>query len=256
MRTVSIIGIGAGSPEHVTVQAIEALNATDVFFVADKGAEKADLATLREEICARFIRAPRYRLARFADPERGASGAYRADVDAWHRAREVIYERLLFGELADGERGAFLAWGDPALYDSTLRIVESIRARRAGELACEVIPGISSVQVLAARHRVPLNRIGEPVLVTTGRQLRDGYPAGADSVVVMLDGECTFRRCAGLELDIWWGAYLGTPHEILIAGRLDDVMDEIERTRAEARARKGWVMDTYLLKKPDPESGT
>lgn len=26
-------------------------------------------------------------------------------------------------------------------------------------------------------------------------------------------------------------------------------MDEIEQVRAEARARKGWIMDTYLLRR-------
>ena len=53
MRRIRIIGIGAGTPEHVTVQAIKALNTVDVVFVPDKGAEKAALRQLREEICRR-----------------------------------------------------------------------------------------------------------------------------------------------------------------------------------------------------------
>jgi len=250
MRKLAIIGVGTGSPEHVTVQAIEAMNRSDVFFVADKGGEKSELAELREALCRRFIREPRYRIARFADPERAAGGAYRAAVSAWHAERERIYERLLFEELADGEHGAFLAWGDPTLYDSALRIVAAIRARRAAELDCEIIPGISAVQVLAARHGVAQNRIGGSVEITTGRRLRDGFPAGADSVFVMLDGEQSFQHCAGEDLDIYWGAYLGSPDEILIAGRLADVADEIVRARAEARSARGWIMDTYLLRRP------
>ena len=43
MRRLLIIGIGAGDPEQVTVQAIKALNRADVFFVIDKGAVKQDL---------------------------------------------------------------------------------------------------------------------------------------------------------------------------------------------------------------------
>ena len=35
MRRVLVIGIGAGDPEQVTVQAIKALNETDVFFVIE-----------------------------------------------------------------------------------------------------------------------------------------------------------------------------------------------------------------------------
>ena len=37
MRKVFVIGIGPGNPDYVTVQAINALNAVDVFFEMDKG---------------------------------------------------------------------------------------------------------------------------------------------------------------------------------------------------------------------------
>ena len=40
MKKVLIIGIGAGNPDYITVQAIKALNEVDVFFVIDKGKEK------------------------------------------------------------------------------------------------------------------------------------------------------------------------------------------------------------------------
>ena len=139
-------------------------------------------------------------------------------------------------------------WGDPSLYDSTLRIVERVIARGAVDLEYEVVPGITAVQALTARHRIVLNRVGEPVTITTGRRLA-GMPAGQDDVVVMLDGEEAFRAVDGDDVDIWWGAYLGTPDEVLRAGRLADVRDDISATRAEARARKGWIMDTYLLRR-------
>ena len=105
-----------------------------------------------------------------------------------------------------------------------------------------MIPGITAVQALAARHRIPLNRIAEPVILTTGRRLAEGFPTGVQSAVVLLDGEETYRRFADTsvhgDIDIWWGAYLGTPHEILIQGRLADVADEIHRRRAEARRER------------------
>ena len=65
----------------------------------------------------------------------------------------------------------------------------------------------------------------------------------------MLDADCAFRRFADEPVDIYWGAYVGTQDEILIAGAVAEVMDEIERVRAEARERKGWIMDTYLLRR-------
>ncbi len=60
-------------------------------------------------------------------------------------------------------------------------------------LKYEVIPGISSVQALAAKHRIALNRIGESIHITTGRKLAEGFPNNADSVVVLLDGEQSFK---------------------------------------------------------------
>ena len=118
-----------------------------------------------------------------------------------------------------------------------------------------MIPGITAVQALAARHRIPLNRIAEPVLLTTGRRLAEGFPDGIDSAVVLLDGEDTFRKFADTavhgDMEIYWGAYLGTPDEILISGRLADVADEIHRRRAVARQKNGWIMDTYLIRKTD-----
>ena len=249
MRRILIIGIGAGDPDYLTVQAIEALNQADVFFIPDKGTEKAALRELREEICARFIRQPGYRFVPIAVPARAKSDDYKADVADWHAAIEARYTALLQSELAEGETGAFLVWGDPALYDSTLRIIQAIDAKAPFPFAYTVIPGITSVQALAAQHRIALNRIGEPVHVTTGRKLGEALPEGADTVVVMLDGEQAFKRLVGQGLEIYWGAYIGTAEEILISGPLDEVAEEIDRRRREAREANGWIMDVYLLRK-------
>jgi precorrin-6A synthase len=252
MRTILIIGIGAGDPEHLTVQAIKALNRAEVFFIPDKGEEKSDLMRLRTEICERFIEQPDYRMVPVAIPRRedGEDG-YRGGVDRWHQALAERYAILFREELGEDGCGALLVWGDPGLYDSTLRLIERIKAMGIA-LEHEVIPGITSVQALTARHRIPLNRIGEPVLITTGRKLVEA--AGSDlDAVVLLDGEQAFARIPQEGRDIYWGAYLGTKDEILIAGPLAEVSGEIERVRAAARAEKGWIMDTYLLRRPDGE---
>jgi precorrin-6A synthase len=102
--------------------------------------------------------------------------------------------------------------------------------------------------VLAARHAIPLNAIGEPVRITTGRKLAE-HGAGNEDCVVMLDGGTGLEAAAGEDVHIYWGAYLGTPDEVLISGRLPDVIDDIRRIRAEAKAKKGWIMDTYLLRR-------
>jgi precorrin-6A synthase len=252
MRRLLIIGIGAGDPEQVTVQAINALNRADVFFVVDKGDDKQDLMLLRQEICERYVQDKSYRMVLIPEPERNRSApAYREAVQQWRRERAALWAGVIRAELADDGCGALLVWGDPALYDSTLAIVEQIVAElEPGELDYEVIPGISSVQSLAARHRVSLTQVGRPLHITTGRRLAaDGFPEHCDDVVVMLDAHCSFT---GVDPDvhIYWGAYLGTKDEIVVSGPVGDVAARIEAARSEARARKGWIMDTYLLRRP------
>lgn len=252
MKTILIIGIGAGDPDYVTVQAVKALNRTDVFFLMDKGPAKAKLRGLREEICRRHIapdRAPRFVEA--PSPPRDPRPAdYLGCVDDLNAAKQAVFERMIAEEMADGETAGILVWGDPMLYDSTIRNIEAIAATGRHAIGYEVVPGITALQALTARHRIPLNRIGESVLVTTGRRIADGFPPDVDSAAVLLDGEDTYRRYAGEDGDIYWGAYLGTPDEILIAGRTADVAEEIHRRRHAARAAHGWIMDTYLIRKP------
>jgi precorrin-6A synthase len=246
MRKLSIIGIGAGNPDHITIQAIKALGSVDVIFLIGKGNDKEDLAQLRKDICARYITKP-YRIVEAQDPERDRAPAnYEAAVTDWHVLRAAIYERMIREELSDGQHGAFLVWGDPSLYDSTLRIVDQVAAMKTVMFELDVIPGITSVQALAARHKIALNRIGGPIHITTGRLLAKGMPA--DDVVVMLDGDCAFKNVKDAGVDIYWGAYVGTADEILISGTLRERGPEIEKIRSDARARHGWIMDTYLLR--------
>lgn len=252
MRKIFVIGIGVGDPDYMTIQAIKALNQVDAFFVPDKGAEKAALRELRTTICERFIEKADYRTIDVNIPRRTTAGDYLAGVDEWHGRLADIYGHLFEQELEEDEIGALLVWGDPAIYDSTLRIIERVRAKGLA-LEFQVIPGISSVQVLAAKHRIALNRIGESVLLTTGRKLADGFPGEFGSVVVLLDGAQTFVHLPEQNLDIFWGAYLGTEDEILLSGKLADVKGEIEAVRKRARQQHGWIMDTYLLRKSDPD---
>jgi len=247
-RQIRVIGIGTGDPEHLTLQAVRALSDVDAVFVLDKRAETADLVEIRKRICAAHIRKP-HQVVTVEDPPRERRPAdYGATVEAWHAARAERLEAAFAAALESGQVGAILVWGDPALYDSTLRILDRIASRGRLALTCAVIPGLSSVQVLAARHGVPLNAIGGPVLITTGRRLSAGWPEDAESVVVMLDGDPSFAHLDP-DLTIYWGAYLGSPDEILVSGRLGTVGDEIRKVRAEARARHGWIMDIYLLRR-------
>ncbi|HEU4577129.1 MAG TPA: precorrin-6A synthase (deacetylating) [Polyangiaceae bacterium] len=253
MRKISAIGMGTGNPKHLTVEAIEALSGVDAVFSIDKGSEKAALSRIRREICERYLENKQWRWIELRQGGRDPRAAsYAQGVEQWHEERLLAYEHAIAHQLGEDERAAILVWGDPSLYDSTLRLLELLRARGQVAFEYDVIPGISSPQVLAARHKIPLNRIAGAVQITTGRRLSQGLPAEADDVVVMLDGECSFRRLPAAQLEIYWGAYLGTDQEILISGPLAECKDEIERVRSLARAEHGWIMDTYLLRKKVP----
>lgn len=247
MRHILVIGIGAGNPEHMTIEAIRALNSADVVLVPRKGAEKTDLAVLRREICARYLENPASRIVEFDMPVRDARGDYHGGVDAWHRAIAALYRDLIEAETGAAATVALLVWGDPSLYDSSLRILDHLAA---GGLAFtrRVVPGITSLQVLCARHEVTLNTIGGAVAVTTGRRLREAVPE-AGTIAVMLDGGGAFEAVPAEDFMIYWGAYLGMPEEIVIAGPLAEVGPRILTARAEARATQGWIMDTYLLRR-------
>lgn len=241
-KTLLVVGIGSGNPEHLTVQAINALNRADLLFIPDKGAGKADLADLRRDIVQRYVANGQTKTLDYAVPKRDlANMDYAGSVGDWHSALAAVFAGLLHALPPDGT-GAFLVWGDPGLYDSTIRILE--RLRQTEVFGLEIIPGITSIQALTAAHGIGLNRIGEPVHITTGRRLE-----GVDAdTIVMLDGQLAFQG-ADPDLEIFWGAYLGTPDEIIISGRLGDVAEHIASTRQEARERHGWIMDTYLLRK-------
>lgn len=249
MRNLLVIGIGAGNPDHLTIEAVRALNRVDTFVLVDKGEDKRALNGLRVEILARHLdpaRSPRF--LEIVDPRRDRTASdYGPAVDRWRAARLAQYEGVI-GALAEDETGAFLVWGDPALYDGTILLLDEVAARGNVAFDLEVIPGISSIAALAARHRVPLNHVGESIQITTGRRLAESGMPEADNVVVMLDGAQAFLGVDD-DVDIWWGAYLGTEDEVLVSGPLRDCGDEIARVRAEARARIGWMFDTYLLRR-------
>lgn len=240
-----LIGIGTGNPDHLTQAAIKALNAADLVLIPRKGAGKEDLADLRRTICETALSNPATRIAEFDLPLRDASGDYRQGVDDWHDSIARAWTAAIASHPA-ATRVALLVWGDPSLYDSTLRI--AARLRPQPEMT--VVPGITALQALTAAHAIPLNDIGAPVVITTGRRLREtGWPEGAETCAVMLDAGCAFEVLDPRGISIWWGAYLGMAEQRLIHGPLAEVAGAIRSTRQEARARHGWIMDIYLMRR-------
>ena len=247
MITLSLIGIGTGNPEHLTLAAIREINLADLVLIPRKGKAKADLAVLRETLCRDVLTNPATQIVPFDMPVRDAADPdYLRGVEDWHDAIAAVWSDAIAGHLPQGGRVALLVWGDPALYDSTLRIA----ARLLPPERIRSIPGIMSINALTAAHTIALNEIGASFMVTTGRHLREkGWPDGVDTLVVLLDGDCSFTQIDPTDVQIYWGAYVGMPEQILLAGALSDIADEIVHLRAEARRQHGWIMDIYLLRR-------
>jgi len=227
-------------PHHVTPEVADALRSVDYVIAAEKGEDDGLLAVRR--VIAESYSVP---IVSIPDPERDRD--FPADspgaVRAWHEGRVLAYEEVLRER---GGTAAFLVWGDPSLYDSTIRIVEKLAARLP--IDYDVLPGISAPQLLAARHRMVLHSVGMPVHVTTARRLREAVSAGQTNIVVMLGARLDLEGLG--DWSIWWGANLGTDTEELVAGRTDDVLDVLDSARVRAKAAAGWVMDVYLLRAP------
>ncbi|SDY31290.1 precorrin-6A synthase (deacetylating) [Citreimonas salinaria] len=241
IRDLWLVGIGTGSPGHVTLEGVQALREAAAILLPRKSG-KDDLAHLRHRILE--AAGATARVIPFDYPVRDESLPYQARVAAWHDEIAHRWQAAL-RDAPDGPV-ALLVWGDPSLYDSTMRIAKRLDPRPR----LRVVPGITAIQALTAAHAIPLNTVNGPVTITTGRRLHDGgWPAGADTLVVMLDAECRFSDLEPEGLHIWWGAYLGSEDQILRSGRVEDVAEDIAGTRRAARERHGWIMDTYLLRR-------
>lgn len=251
---VRILGVGMG-PQHVTSEVAIALRTADYVLAARKTEDDQLLALRREIVQAHPGPNGPLEIIAVSDPPRDRSAAltardYEAAVSHWHQARAVSYAEVLRDRAGTA---AFLVWGDPSLYDSTIRIVEKARdllKLDSVDLDFDVLPGISAPQLLAARHRIVLHEVGRAVHVTTGRRLQQAVGAGLDNIVAMLNPPTERMNFAGLsDWTMWWGANLGAAGEQLVTGRVGDVLPVIADARADAAARDGWVMDLFLVRR-------
>ncbi|VEH04385.1 Precorrin-6A synthase (deacetylating) [Corynebacterium kutscheri] len=253
VRTLYVIGIGAGSPDYLSQQAISALSRSEVVISLDKGDAKADLLALRQQIVD--THAPEVPIVAVTDPPRDRNPQdYRAEVLRWHQARATLLAQTIRANSSEQGQVAFLVWGDPSLYDSTLRIIEHMRNLEDLDCEVKVVPGITAVQVLTAEHAILINRIGEAIHITTGRNFADTPAQQRRNCVVMLDGKAAWLDAYTEHTYIYWGAFLGTPQQVLRKGYVAEIGEELAQLKARLRAEHGWIMDTYLIREFDEES--
>ena len=247
MIDIFLVGIGTGNPEHLSLEGVDILNEVDLVLLPRKNNKKLELFSLRKHICESIIKNKKTIIKEYEVPERIEASSYSYSVNIWHKKISENIFQIIKEVKNKNFKLAFLIWGDSGLYDSTLRIISKMNI----DYKLKIIPGISSIQALTSAHLISLNEIGESVLITTGRKLKDEMFIDNQKVLVLLDGKCSFKNLNIEKYFIWWGAYLGMKKQVLIKGLLKDVYKKIISQREDSKKKNGWIMDTYLLKKTD-----
>ena len=252
--TLYLIGIGFGNKKHVTEEAANTIKNCHLILIGKKKEEKSDIANLKKYICNFFVEINTVNFQEFIIPERQSSSEkYINSVLEWHDKIAKTWVEIINEYTSKTEKMTLNVgipiWGDPSLYDSSQRIALRVR-NTLHNTSIKLIPGLSSIQLLVSAFGMPFNEIGKSVLITTGRLLKEnGWPDGAETIYVVLDGECSFKFLKGTNIHIWWAAYLGMKEQTLIQGDVQKIGEEIIDTRNTLRSAKGWILDIYKLQR-------
>ena len=146
------IGVGPGDPDLITLKAVRILQQVPVVY--------APVARPGGESLAARIAAPHLPPGRTVTPLVFAMRASAAGMAAaWRTAAETIATHL-----DTGADCAFLTEGDPSLYSTFQHLAATLAVLRPG-MPVVTVPGISSVQAVAALAGVPLADAGDRLAI-------------------------------------------------------------------------------------------
>jgi precorrin-2/cobalt-factor-2 C20-methyltransferase len=148
---VSVIGVGPGDPELLTIRAMKAVVECDLILHAGP----ADRAGFAYETVAAWLRP--------GQTVEGAGLAMKRGADDG----SVGYDRVarkLADAAREGRKAGFLTEGDPMLYGSGSYVAQRLRAI-APDVPVTIIPGVSALSAVAARLGWPLAQKEEMVTI-------------------------------------------------------------------------------------------
>ena len=247
-KKVYIIGIGPGDPMYLTLEAYEIIKKAKNFIIPLKKGPKEELTKIREKVIEFCKQSDtNYRVIKVEFPEREKGGVYKLEVESWRKEKVSILAKVL----KDVDEACFLVLGDPSLYDGHIEIFKEVNKHLPIEI--EVIPGISTINFLSAKHKISLTKVAESLLITTPRPLRKKKEISRNTLV-FLDNYETFKLFKDeSELMIYWGAYLGTEKEVLFNGKLSECWQKLVELRRKLKKKHGYIMETYLLTKKEKD---
>lgn len=217
------VGVGPGDPELITVKAANLLAKADVVFVpVDAGDSTRPPATGRaEQTVLHYAEAWRVERVTFAlnlhERDREHSDGFTVRERAWDVAAAQV---AAWFAAHPGGTAVFATIGDPCVYSTFGYLAASVRAL-AGDLAVQLVPGVTAMQDLAARIGSPLVEGRESLALfpmTAGPERFRAALRTFDAVVAykfgrMLPEALRVLRETGRLDDAVYGARLGLPGE-------------------------------------------
>ncbi|WP_347348770.1 precorrin-2 C(20)-methyltransferase [Nigerium sp.] len=210
------VGVGPGDPEHVTLKAVRALEASDVVLVPATEASGDD-AGRAETIVVTAAPAASEKIRRVPFTMADRSGVTARRAKAWETSAAAAIEAFEAG----AQTVSFATVGDPSVY-STFSYLAGTVLGRFPDVEIEVVPGITAMQALAAASRTPLVE-GTEVLalvpVTSGLDTLDRASEFADTVVAYKAGRRlpeVLGRLASADRDTLVGTNVGLPGQRIV----------------------------------------
>ncbi len=221
MIELTVVGLGPGDPDLVTIKGVRAIEAADVLFVPRSRADEESRAL---RIAQPWIDAQRQRVVPLTLPmlrDAVLSETYRAV------ATEIgtHLTNLTTEQQHNDTRGAYLLLGDPLLYGTWTSIAAELAASYP-QITTTIVPGITSFAATAACTSTPLSiRDDRIAIMPVSAQLDDAYLrqlcADFETVVIMKVGRVLPQVIAILDDlrvldDTIYAEYIGMPEERIV----------------------------------------
>lgn len=212
-------GVGPGDPLLLTLKTHQLIQSADVIsYIGNTDGHSQAREIARHSIEARTSAAEEVMVKMPMSTNRSLAN------QAYDEAAMLLRQHL-----AAGKSVVFLCEGDPLFFGSFSYLLQ----RLGGDFACQVVPGITSVNAAAATLQQPLTLLKESFAVVSGRhtdQQIEQTLAQHDSVVIMKAGQARPRILALLRQTGRWQdghylEYIGRDQQRLVSN-LDDLEDQ------------------------------
>jgi len=177
---LTVIGVGPGDPELLTLKGLRILKAAACIFVP-KGREEG--SSLALSIVSDLLDLSRKEVVEAYFPMRKTRGSTdQGDLDnQWQNTVESVMSRL-----NSGIDVAFITIGDPTVYSTFYYLHERLLILNP-DIKVEIIPGVSSIMASAARAGIYLGIADERIAVLPANYMSNLSDTlqGFDTIVLM-----------------------------------------------------------------------